>query len=129
MVYPKLVAESKVESGIATVAGAEQEFNARDVDLALFHVALLCSVAGGWPVYGVTVNSGIDIGGNRRTEFLREMSEQPRRSREQRHTAQQFGWQANIGKRGTSHPCTIKWERAVKYFGMHSANRLEEPQM
>jgi hypothetical protein len=95
----------------------------------LFQVALVCSVAGGWPVYGVAVNSGIDVGGDWCTEFLRQMPEQSRRPREQRHTAQQFGWQTYIGKRRTSHPCTIKRERAVKYLGMHSANRFEEPQM
>jgi hypothetical protein len=95
----------------------------------LFHVALSPGITGGRPVYGVAVNSSVDSGGNRRAEFLRQMPEQTRCSREQRHPAQQFGWQTNISKGSTSHPCAIEREPVVKYLSMHSANRLEESQM
>jgi hypothetical protein len=95
----------------------------------LFHDARFGAITGGRPVYGVAVNRGVDGGGNRRAELLRQMSEQPRRSSKQRHPAKQLGWQANVGERSAPHPCAIERERAAKYLRMYSANRLEEPQM
>jgi hypothetical protein len=101
----------------------------RDIDLVFFDVAVLPAIAGGWPVHGVPVNGGVNGGSDRRAKFLCQMTKQSRRSRKQRHSAQQLRWQTNVGQRSTSHACTIERERAVKYLSMHSANRLEEPQM
>src|SRR6266704_2452676 len=57
------------------------------------------------------------------------MAEQPRRTREQGHTAQQLWRQPNVGKRGTSHSSAVERQRAAKHLGMDSTNGLEEAQV
>ena len=57
------------------------------------------------------------------------MPKQPRRTREQGHTAQQFGWQSDVGERGTSHASAVERQRATEHFGMDTTDSLEQTQM